>query len=203
MSQHSRSSPAKVAALPASAWEIGERIALPFVLFAAVLAGLLLLSWSMLLPRLASIDVNGTQWTAQGLREEKIRLTADIAQAEDRRRTQMLSVQDPAYQLLKTARTETLSFADVRRMLEEHAAKIRGDATIVFQSFAYDVAAKTVTVTGDVRDAGPRSMTVLAAFIEQLAESDMVDHLDPPAFTRSDDPNIGPHSPFTFTAFVQ
>ncbi len=186
----------------ATALEIGERIALPFLLFTAVLAGMLFLSWSLFLPRLTRVDVNGKTWTAQELREEKSRLTADVLQAEESRRMQMLSVHDPAYQALKHQRADAASYDDVLRVLRAQAKDAAGDATINFDSLSYDVAAKTVKVTGDVRDAGPRSMTVLAAFIEQLCRSSMVDHLDPPAFTRADDAKIGPHSPFIFTVYL-
>lgn len=179
--------------------QVLERIALPLFLFTGVLAGVLLLSRIVVLPRLSRIEVNGTTRTAAELRQERTRLTADIAQSEQERRQLLLSVDDETYQALKKMRASSLSFPSVLQELHAQAGKAAGEGTIELQVVEYDAMGQSVLVRGDVRDSGPRSMTVLAQFVESLRRSSMVDSVDAPSFTRVDDPGIGPHSPFSMT----
>ncbi len=177
-----------------------SRAACPFFLFAACLTLLLFLSWNMLLPRFAKVEVSGKDWNAEELASHRSLLTASILQSERRRRSSVLSVDDDQYQALKAARTEPLSLERVTAEIEAQAALAAGsDAKILLQSVEYDIAQQSVVATGDVRGVGPRSMTVLASFTEILAKSALIESLDPPRFERRDDAGIGPHSPFIIT----
>ena len=57
-------------ALPSAAFspaQIARRVALPLLIFAAVLTALLLLSWSLVLPRYTAFAVDGKQLAASAL----------------------------------------------------------------------------------------------------------------------------------------
>jgi hypothetical protein len=74
---------------------------------------------------------------------------------------------------------------------------------ISIDSFEYDGEKKSIRLSGVVGNVGPRSMTVLATFVDSLIDMSIVDTLDRPLFTRSEDPHRGFISPFTLTFFVK
>ncbi len=180
--------------------EAMTKAAKPFLIFSACLAVLLLLSLELLLPHLARVQVSGQSWDEAGLRAHRASLTADILTSERERRDGALSVRDDQYQTLKFARMSALSLERVTAEISAQAGAAAQDrGRIVIDAVDYDLAAKTVALRGDVRDAGPRSMTVLAAFVSLLGKSPLVASVEPPRFERVDDAAGGPHSPFAFT----
>ena len=62
---------------------------------------------------------------------------------------------------------------------------------------------KIVEISGDVRNVGLRSMTVLAQFVDAVASLPSVASVQRPVFTREKDEDVGFHSPFTFHITLQ
>jgi hypothetical protein len=177
-----------------------RRIAIPFFLFSATLCGLLVLSWVQLMPRLTRVEVGGKTRDAAQMRGYKVQLAAQIQESEDKRRDFALPLRDADYDMLKEMRSAPLSYEDLRHALFAQAAAIveHKDA-VVIQRIDYAPLAKTVRLTGDVRNVESRSMTVLAEFTESVRQMPFVASVAPPRFERQDDAKTGAHSPFDFT----
>lgn len=177
-----------------------QRIAWPFFLFSAVLAFLLTLSWAMLLPRYARVEVGGIVRTAEELPGYKAQLLEQMKDGQAQRRAQLMAVRDPLYIALRTERQERRSVQDVERLIRDHAKTAGKDEGVVHLiALEHAPSIRTVTVRGDVRNAGPGSMTVLAEYIESLKAQPFAQSVSTPAFTREDDPVLGLHSPFIIT----
>lgn len=93
-------------------------------------------------------------------------------------------------------------------MLQDQVERIaadvaEGESMIVIDSFSVDLSEGTVHLSGDVRNVGPRSMTLLASFVEAIGEASFVGDLEPPAFTRVDDGKGNVHSPFSFSFTIE
>ena len=181
-----------------------ERSMGPLLLFLAVLCGLLLLSWMLLLPRFTQLEVEGKKMGAGELHRYRQELQATLSTLEQHRTVLALPVQDPDFLRLMQQKQAHLTAQDVRSRLHLAAARVSDvpDA-ILLSRFSFDVASGAVEVEGDVRNVGPRSMTVLAAFIDQVEQMPEVSELTRPAFQRSDDGDGGFHSPFHFVFFVK
>lgn len=171
----------------------------PFFLFSGLLAGIMTLSWSLLLPRYTRIDVGGELRSAREIRTYKDALTAQIAGQEEDRRQAVLAVHDAQYEMLKETRRARTPLDDLRKSLSERAAKIAGrEGVIVFSAFEYDPGARSLVIRGDVRNSETRSMTILAQFSQSLKNLPFVASATTPAFTREEGP-AGFHSPFEIT----
>ena len=176
-----------------------SRFALPLFAFAAVLSLALFLSWWFFLPRLAGVPIHGEMLYGGSL----VRLYADLHDRvdalEDARNQLVLPGQDPLSQFLRQLRRSDISLVPLLVALArsaEEAVPDRPDA-IVFEDFQYGATSKTLQVTGDVRRVGPRSMTVLAEFIDVLGSVPVVDAVENQRFTREESPKGEFHSPFT------
>lgn len=77
------------------------------------------------------------------------------------------------------------------------AASRIGESSDVIALTQLSIKGDQVTVTGDIRNVGTRSMTVLAAFTEEVAKLTIVTDFKRPPFTREPLPEGGFHSPFT------
>lgn len=77
----------------------------------------------------------------------------------------------------------------------------QNDAIIV-SAFYYDALSRTIRLTGDVRNSGTRSMTVLASFISHLEEIPMTLSIDSSRYTRLEDPVKGYYTPFTLVILL-
>ena len=175
-------------------------VAMPYLLFSGLLLALLLMSWEVLLPRFSRVEVSGRMWTVEEVGAHRKELAAQILRLEKEREEEALSVRDDDYQRLKTGRTDRVPLARLLEEVRSRAAAAAGtDAAIRVDSADYDIAGNALTVRGDVHDAGARSMTVLAGFVEALGKSPLIERVDAPRFTREEDPKTGPHSPFTLT----
>ena len=119
-------------------------------------------------------------------------------------RAVLLAVGDETYQALMHEKLSHTSFsllkADILRIADESAEQ--NDAVHV-SHFSYEPVPGTLKVEGDVRFVGPRSMTVLAQFIENVQAHAGVASMTMPRFVREENPGSGPHSPFTVTVTLQ
>lgn len=175
-----------------------RNMAVPFLLFAVVLATLLTLSFLLLLPLLTDVEAGGSQRTAAGLRTYHAHVLADILQEEQERDAAVLPAVDHAYVVLRDGRQEDSSLIDLRsRILQTASSLVPEVGAIHVRSFTYDRSAHSLTLDGEVRNVGPRSMTVLAQFVDELQRVPGVSAVQPPPFERRDDPTAGLHSPFS------
>lgn len=193
----------KLLALPHSFRERLQALAVPFLLFSAALAILLLLSSLFLLPRLTRIAVQGMLLQPEDVAAYAQQVEEDIATLERDRDETMLPIHDPLFLALRAQLQPSLSVANVRDALRAAAAQVP-DAreAVVFSSIAVDIQQAQVELAGDVRGVGPRSGTVLAAFLDALRTNPFVADVGPVPLQRVDDPVIGPHTPFTVTILL-
>jgi len=180
-----------------------ERIAMPLMLFSAVLFSFLFLSWFLLLPRFAGLEVDGSLLAPQEIETYAKNLKAELATIEQKRDTLILPTLDPAYDVLKEEKRASVGILTLRSSLLDVAARIPDSANAVIISSLSMNADGSVTVTGDVQNVGPRSMTVLAAFIDSAEHLSSVAHLERPAFTREQSADGSFHSPFTMRLTLQ
>lgn len=175
------------------------RVAFPLFAFAVVLACALSLSWLLFLPRLAGAQLHGKTLYGSSLTQFYADLRDRISAQEEARNRLVLPGRDSLSQFLRRLRRSSASlaslFAAVTRSAED-TAHDRPDA-VFLESFQYDAAGKVLTLTGDVRHVGPRSMTVLAEFVEALRRIPSVEEVEHPRFLREEDEQGEFHSPFS------
>ncbi|MDO8648483.1 MAG: hypothetical protein Q7R81_01745 [Candidatus Peregrinibacteria bacterium] len=181
-----------------------RRIAFSFLLFAAVLAALLALSFYLLLPLFTTVEIAGEERGIAELKAYRSSLQSRITKAEEQRTQLVLPIHDEGYAALKRERRTRYPLLTLRSELLQEASKVvaQNDAVHV-STITYAPAEGSVALTGDVRFVGPRSMTVLAQFVEALNRMPMVASVREPKFTREEDPPLGFHSPFTLTFTLQ
>lgn len=187
---HTHASPLPHASLS----EALRRVLPALLLFALVLLGLLALSWSFVLPKYTSLELNGSLIAAADVPAYARTLEQEIHAAEASRDELTLPLRDPTYTALRQRAREAVSITDVEQLLTSMLSKEEYGANVVIAAIRLD--GKAVEIEGDVRDAGPRSMTLLATFVEDLSSQPFISALVPPAFGREEDPVIGIHSPF-------
>ncbi|MBI4129435.1 hypothetical protein HY464_01960 [Candidatus Peregrinibacteria bacterium] len=178
---------------------VAARFALPLLTFAVALFLALFLSWWFFLPRLAGVPLHGKMMYGSSLVQFYADLRDRTDALEDARNQLVLPGQDSLSQFLHQLRRSDVSLVPLFAILVRSAEKAvpdRPDA-VVFENFQYDAINKTLQVTGDVRNVGPRSMTVLAEFIETLRSIPVVGAVEHQRFTREEGPKGEFHSPFT------
>lgn len=176
-----------------------EKFAAPLLLFSGVLCFLLLVSFFGFLPRFTRFyRDNGVAMSPSAMVQYHKTLSADVARREKERERLVLPISDPLYKALKTKKIETLSLGELRDELQQAAGRL-GEThdSIIFQELSVD--GHQIVVRGDVRNVGTRSMTVLAALIEEVSRLPFVSDFQRPAFTREGTVQTGLHSPFTMS----
>ena len=175
------------------------RFAFPLFAFAAALSLALFLSWWFFLPRLAGIPLHGKMMYGPSLVQFYADLHDRVDALEDVRNQLVLPGQDPLSQSFRQLRRLDVPLVPLLSVLAHSAEEVvpdRPDA-VFLESFRYDAKDHTLTLTGDVRNVGPRSMTVLAEFIEALRSVPTVEAVEHQRFLREEDPKGAFHSPFT------
>lgn len=183
---------------PAGFHAVLGRMALPFLLFTAVLFGLLALSWLLLLPQVTSFPVGGSLLPASALQQREKELLADIAAVEAKRDALVFPVADAVYTVLteqKRAVIQPDALLKTLTVTGQEAAEKEGVVRI--DRVAIDTVSRKVTLAGDVHNTGPSSMTVLARFVEMVEALPFVSDLQAPSFIREGEGGHI-HSPFTF-----
>lgn len=182
-----------------SAGDILRRVAFPFLLFSAVLASLLLLSWLLLVPRLASTEVGGVVRSATELREYKESLETEISSLEGSRTAFLLPVHHELYSRIKVIKRQRDRFQDMRRAVARILPEVAPDNpdAIHIAGIYYHAQKRTAEIRGEVRNVGPRSMTVLARFLESLKRIPFVISVESSRFTRLQRAEGEYYTPFT------
>jgi hypothetical protein len=176
---------------------IVHRMALPSLLFSGSLFGLLLLSYLFLLPAFTRVErPDGVAMSPRAIVEYERSLAADLTAAEEHRLTLVRPVDDEQYRALVESRMARPSPAVLEEQLRQAAARL-GEAGkgVVLLRIAVD--GDDVTVEGDVRNVGLSSMTVLAAYIDEVEPLPFVSALQRPPFIRETAADGSVHSPFT------
>ncbi len=172
----------------------------PLFLFAAVLAGLLLLSFALLLPLFTRVEVQGSLRSLKDLEELRSDLESKVTDASARRESAVLPFHDARYAALANAGESTSNFSELRRALQKKSdAIIDQPDAIHLDAITYDAEEQSLMIEGDVRFVGARSMTLLAQFVEEMTKDPIFAEVALPRFMREDGP-YGPHSPFIIEA---
>lgn len=179
--------------------DIARRTALSFFLFSFVLTFLLGLSWYLLIPELTRVTVSGQPRDIVELQEYNNNIQHEIKELEAKRGAFLLPVQNELYQRLKTVKDKRSQFEDLRREIQQVSSELVPDRNdvIVLSQFAYNAATRQAVIRGDVRNVGPRSMTVLARFVENIQNINFVIDVESSKYMRLEDPTLGFYSPFT------
>jgi len=189
--------------LQTSATPFLEHLARPLLLFSGVLAGLLLVSSMVLLPRLTTVEVAGSLFTIQELRAHRTALLEDVRQAESNRQQFVLALHDEQYNALKESKNSVSPDALRDEILKVAASIVDQPDAVHIEKFHLAVANGTIELTGDVRFVSARSMTVLAEFVEALRHLPFVKDVTTPRYVRETTAGIGQHTPFTLTLHLQ
>lgn len=178
-----------------------QRVSVPLFLFSIALFGLLFASRLFLLPRFTHFTIQGQVFDASEVAVYERSLNAQLITMEDERMELALPVSDDAYTTLKTQQREQPRMVAILSQMKQAAARAGIDVhQLHIASVSLDAHARKLYVEGDVRNAGTRSMTLLAGFVEEI-ESQFTDVVRP-SFTRATDAAIGMHSPFSLTFVV-
>jgi hypothetical protein len=175
-----------------------EDLAAPLLLFSLSMFVLLALSRVLILPRFTSFHrSDGIALNPREIAEYRNQLAADVAKQEENRARLVLPIQDSTYDKLKEEK-RSLSIAALHEQLSKAALRLgEADGSIVITKLGIDNG--QATVEGDVRNVGPRSMTVLAALTEQIEKLPIVHDLKRPAFVREQEVDGTFHSPFVLS----
>ncbi|PIQ75747.1 hypothetical protein COU78_00045 [Candidatus Peregrinibacteria bacterium CG10_big_fil_rev_8_21_14_0_10_49_24] len=176
-----------------------HRGAVPLFLFSLVLLILLVLSNMYVLPGLTSVDVGGKERDAAQLKSYYDSLLQQITEQEQERDALVLPMEDTAYRRLVEQKNAAFPLLSLRASLEQTAKQIapEGKSVVHIDSIRYIPSKKRAELIGDVRNVGPRSMTVLAQLVEELRMQPFVEGIVSPRFQRREDPVLGMYSPFT------
>lgn len=176
--------------------EVLSRIAMPLFLFSVTLLCLLLVSWVVVLPRLTTVEVGGVMRDARELKEYAEGLRSRISELQEKRNAQVIPLQGTLFRVLADDKGGVLSptrrYQEIQEIIRRHG----GQSVVSLTTYTFDPDSREIWLQGDVRNVGTSSMTVLAAFIEDLRSLLWVADTGSVRFERLDDPEIGPHSPF-------
>lgn len=180
-----------------------DRVGGYMLTFSIVFAAMVWASVLFLLPRFSTIEVLGARHTLAELPALKAELVSQVGEAEAKRSALVIPVQQESYEALKASQDAwhlQYIWNDVTRLISETSGK---DQILHIAVQEFDPAARSITLSGDVRHSGTQSMTILAGFLDSLAKLPGVASLSPVPFTRLNDPHIGDYSPFTVTLTLE
>lgn len=177
---------------------IARRTGPPFLLFSSMLTAALVFSQTMVLPVLARVEAGGQRRDVAELHDYEQSLHARISSLEYKRDTLILPIQDESYRRLMSRKQARLSLDVVDAAIREIAESFVTEGGNVVAVMETDVSYRdrTITIRGDVRNVGTRSMTVLAQFTEKLKGLHFARSVENPRYVRLRDESVGMHSPF-------
>lgn len=185
--------------------DIVRRLALPFLLFTAVLCSLLSLSYYLLLPQLTHITVAGVSRELPDLKAYRAQLQQQISGLEQERRQFLLPVHNELYLKLKAQKHGRVRYQELRQQVGAISRSLITNQTNAVQiaGYQYNAQQNTFTLTGRIHNVGPRSMTVLAQLIEELGTIEQVTHVHSSRYTRLQNEDGTFYSPFTIRLTLQ
>jgi hypothetical protein len=195
----SEATPTIIVEKPLTLRDILARVSLPSALFGFSLLGFVAASWIFLVPQLLTIEVSGVAHRMGDLQGYRAELQTKILTAEEARQQALRAVQSPQYQALLDARVTAPSSFQIREQIDETIRKLDDRNAVHIQQFSFTPGTREVQISGEVRGVGPRSMTVLAAWVDVLRSAAFVRDFRGPEFTRAASETNGPYSPFTMS----
>jgi hypothetical protein len=183
-----------------------HRTALPLVLFAVVWIVLLFATQLWVLPALLSVEIAGDVRNVQELKTYYDALNEQIQKKQEQRMALLLPMHGSAYRNLTDWKQKQYAMPILISSVSQVAKVIRGtqgNPAVYLQSIRYFPIDSVLEIDGNVRNVGPRSMTVLAQFIEELRQQAFVESINHPTFTRLEDASLGFYSPFHLTVTLQ
>jgi len=177
---------------------------MPLFVFFASLAAALSLSALFLLPLLTRVEIDGKPQTIEELRSMKQELQQKLSASETERQSHLRGVRDPLAAKLRERRTSDVDMLMFKDQIERTAASVAPkEGAIAIGALWMDADQKLLSIRGDVRFVGPRSITVLAAFTDAIGGLPGVLSVDQPQYVREEDPTLGFHSPFSLIAHLK
>ena len=178
--------------------DIARRTAFSFFLFALVLTALLTLSWYLLVPELTRTEVGGEVRGLSELKEYKSDLEAQISSLEGERGFFLRPVDHDLYDQLKRMKSDRLKFQELRSDIGKAMVNLVPDQpdVVALSGFYYDGQHNTAEISGRIQNVGPRSMTVLAQFVDDLHRIESIISINSSRYTREQDSDNNFYSPF-------
>lgn len=176
-----------------------------FLVFSIAFFVVLLLSLLILLPRITSFRVGGSILPGGDLHAQWRSLHEEVESLEHVRDAHVLSLQDALYVFLREHKHEQGSLRMIAGNIQQVRARLSQgqDDAISIDRMVFDrVQEPILRLEGKVQHSGPRSMTLLVAFVEALEQLPSFSVSEQPHFTRVQDA-IGEFiSPFSFVISV-
>ncbi|MDP7247527.1 MAG: hypothetical protein QF741_02785 [Candidatus Peribacteraceae bacterium] len=207
-----------------SVGDVLHHVSVPFLIFTAVLLGFLSLSATLILPQLTQVDIAGKEHDAVELKELVKKLDTRVQELERARGEFVTPLREGLFGDAMDQKYNSRDLLLFRSKLEEITQQIETASlrpasakatagkqgygwqenknTISISSMTFDQRELSLEVEGKVQNVGPRSMTVLAQFINAVQEAEWVSDISPPKFTREHDEESGFYSPFIFTILL-
>lgn len=182
--------------------QVLTRCATPFFAFSVALMLLLMLSSALIVPRLTRIAVQGMLLAPPDVERYAAHVRDEIGGLQERVDEFVYPTRDPDYLLLRDMRAAALSPHHLRAAINDALARTpdaQGAVNVLHIVLHDDGSA---LIEGVVYGVGPRSITVLAGFVDALRDSPLVREVVPSPFQRVDDPVRGPSSPFSIRLFL-
>jgi hypothetical protein len=184
--------------------EILRRVAGPFAIFAFVLLSLLLLSWVLLLPRYTRVELHGMLLRPAEVLSMVDEVREGLAKMEEKRQSLILPLDASPYGSLVREKVEGPSLLTFQETIRNIARTVVPEQEYaVWIEVVRMKSDGTAEIRGDIRNVGLQSMAVLAQFARMVGNLPSVTQADLPTFTREHDPQIGFHSPFSFSVTLR
>jgi len=181
-----------------------RRFSVSLLLFSVVLCAVLVCSQVFILPRYTRIEINGEFHDIASLRAHYAALQASVSARERERNALIFPVHDELYQSLVQAKHAQPDPAALLRRFQNIASQFTNDGVqrVFLHSLSVHGDDRSVVLHGEVRNAGPRSMTVLAQFVEALRALPVVQELSNPQFKREVNADGTFTSPFVISLIL-
>jgi predicted CopG family antitoxin len=186
--------------------DIARRTAFSFFLFSVVLTALLAVSWFILVPELTRVEIGGSVRGLQELQAYKVDLEGQIVALESQRGSFLLPVDHDLYQKLKQLKDERMKFQELRREIRQVIKELVPGRTdvVILSGFYFDASKNVGEIHGEIVNIGPRSMTVLAQFVEDINNIPVVMNVETSRYTRQEGQKPGSFfSPFTLRITIR
>lgn len=175
-----------------------HRSAMPLFLFGLSLCGFFLLSQEFILPALTSMRLPGQTLKPDEVVPEKKELEALVESLEVKRHERIIG-RDPLHTSVRTIKHGDMQIRSLLDGILQVARASSTTGTVQINELSINADAHTIHLTGDVFNAGPGSMTVLASFADALQKLEDMEVLKTSAFRREQNADGSFHSPFDFT----
>ncbi|MCK5020202.1 MAG: hypothetical protein KAS32_24400 [Candidatus Peribacteraceae bacterium] len=179
---------------------IFQRTSLPLALFFMVFSLMLFLSKSFLLPALLLVEIDGETHSVEELKSYHDRLSLQVDEKKAERKQLVLPMEGTRYIEILDEKHSAYRLSSLTSAISQVAEKISSmqgaEKVVSVSGITYSPRKKSLVIIGNIFNVGPRSMTVLAQFIEELRSEPFVLTFHNPKFERKQDSSGKFYSPF-------